>query len=113
MAPKVKELEGVSQQIQRFRPFYDDSMRALAILKRLSVTFPEDGSVSAKSIEIRDLSAVTCTGTTKERAGAITVFEKLRGVKEISDVGKMNIRGNKPPLQFTFDFRWGQGGKSD
>jgi len=80
-------------------------------LKRLSITFPEDGSVSAKTIEIRDLSTVTCTGTTKDRTGVIKVFEGLRGLPEISEAGKVNIRGNKPPLQFTFDFRWGQGGK--
>jgi len=111
MAPKVTQLETLNNQIHRFRPWYDDSMRALAILKRLSTTFPEDGSVSAKTIEIRDLNSVTCTGTTKDRTGVIKVFEELRGLPEISEAGKVNIRGNKSPLQFTFDFRWGQGGK--
>ena len=111
MSSKVTQLEALNTQIHRFRPWYDDSMRALAILKRLSTTFPEDGSVSAKTIEIRDLNAVTCTGTTKDRTGVIKVFEELRGLPEISEAGKVNIRGSKPPLQFTFDFRWGQGGK--
>ena len=113
MAPKVTQLETLNNQIHRFRPWYDDSMRALAILKRLSATFPEDGTVSAKTIEIRDLNSVTCTGTTKDRTGVIKVFEELRGLPEISEAGKVTIRGNKTPLQFTFDFRWGQGGANE
>ena len=113
MSRKVGELEAVSDQIHKFRPWYDDSMRALAILKRLTTAFPEDGSVSARTIEIRDLSAVTCTGTTRDRAGVIKVFEGLRSSSEVSDVRMGNIRGNKPPMQFTFDFRWVEGVKSE
>jgi len=111
MAPKVKELTGVSDQILKFRPWYDDSMRGLAILKRLTMAFPEDGSVSAKTIEIRDMNAVTCTGTTRDRQGVIKVFEGLRSSPGVSDIRMGNIRGNKPPLQFTFDFRWVEGGR--
>jgi hypothetical protein len=108
MAAKVKDLTAVNDQIHRFRPFYDDSMRALAILKRLTTAFPEDGSVSAKTIEIRDLSAVTCTGTTKDRPGVLKVCDALR-----PDVRNLSFRGNKPPLQFTFEFQWVEGGKGE
>jgi hypothetical protein len=113
MAPKVKELEGISDQIHQFRPWYDDSMRALTILKRLTMAFPEDGSVSAKTIEIRDLNAVTCTGTTRDRQGVIKVFEGLRAAPGVSEIRMGNIRGNKPPMQFTFDFRWVEGARSE
>src|SRR5262249_35934886 len=104
MAPKVKELKSVNDQIRRFRPWYDDSMRALTILKQLTAAFPEDGSVSAKTIEIRDLNAVTCTGTTRDRQGVLKVFDGLR--TNVADLKLENIRGNKSPLQFTFDFHW-------
>jgi hypothetical protein len=113
MEPKVKELKAVSDQIHRFRPYYDDSMRALTILKRLTTAFPQDGSVSAKSIEIKDLASVSCTGTTKERQGVINVFEGLRKSSDVSDIRMPIIRGNKPPMQFTFDFRWVEGAKRE
>jgi hypothetical protein len=110
MAVKVGDLQGVSDQIHRFRPWYDDSMRALTILKQLTTAFPEDGSVSAKTIEIRDLSAVTCMGTTRDRAGVIKVFEALRASPGV-EVRMGPIRGTKPPMQFTFDVHWPEGAK--
>ena len=103
---KVKDLTTVNNQIHRFRPFYDDSMRALTILKRLTTAFPEDNSVSAKSIEIRDLSTVTCTGTTKDRPAVLKVYDALR-----PNAKNLSFRGNKPPLQFTFEYQWVEGGK--
>jgi hypothetical protein len=109
MAAKKKELDGINEQIHRFRPFYDDSVRALTILKRMTTAFPEDGSVSAKTIEIRDLSAVTCTGTTRDRQGVLKVFDGLRS--DVRNLKLESIRGTKPPLQFTFDFQWVEGGK--
>jgi hypothetical protein len=112
MAAKVKDLDGVNDQIHRFRPWYDDSMRGLTILKQLTTAFPEDGSVSAKTIEIRDLSAVTCTGTTRDRQGVLKVFEGLRP-PDVANLKLESIRGNKPPLQFTFDFQWLGGGKHE
>jgi hypothetical protein len=111
MAPKVKELTAINDQIHKFRPWYDDSMRALTILKRVTAAFPDDNSVSAKTIEIRDLNAVTCTGTTRDRQGVLKVFDGLRG--DVADLKLESIRGNKPPLQFTFDFRWAEGGKRE
>src|SRR5262249_47787028 len=63
MKPKVSELDNMQQQIRRFRPWFDESFRALNILTKLTEAFPEDGSVSAKTVEIRDPGIVSCSGT--------------------------------------------------
>ena len=110
MASQVHELDAVQQQIHQFRPWFDDSLHGLNILKQLTTAFPEEGIVSAKTIEIRDLNAVTCTGTTRDSKALLDVVSRLRAAG-ISDVRMPSIRGSKPPLQFTFDFRSTEGGK--
>ncbi len=66
MSDKVQELDGLQQQIQQYRPWFDDSFRSLTILRQLTLAFPEDGSVTAKTMEIRDGNTVTCTGTASD-----------------------------------------------
>ena len=53
MSAKVTELQGVQGQIQQFQPWYDETFRDLAILRQLSLAFPETGVVTAKTIEIQ------------------------------------------------------------
>jgi hypothetical protein len=109
MAPRVTELENMQQQIRQFRPWFDDSYRSLGILRRLSEAFPEDGAVSAKTIEIRESSLVTCSGTARDNPAFLRTLDKLRGVPEVSSLQVDQIRG-RTPLQFTFNFRWAERG---
>jgi Tfp pilus assembly PilM family ATPase len=52
---KWQELQGVQGQIRQFQPWFDPTFRDLAILRQLSLAFPEDGAaVTAKTIEIQD-----------------------------------------------------------
>jgi len=113
MASKVHELEGVTQQIHQFRPWFDESLRGLTILRQLTTAFPEDGVVTAKTVEIRDLNIVTCTGTTRDNPSLLKTLDRLRASVGVSEVRLVQIRGSKPPLQFTFDFHWSEGGKSE
>ena len=112
IAPRVKELEKITQDIHQFRPWFDDSVRVLSILRQLTQAFPEDGVVSAKTVEIRDLSAVTCTGVTRDNQSLIKTVERLRASGGIADLRVSTIRG-KSPMQFTFDYHWSEGGKSE
>ncbi|MEY2429991.1 MAG: hypothetical protein QOJ40_2876 [Verrucomicrobiota bacterium] len=111
LAPKVHQLEALQQQIRQYRPWYDESVRGLTILKQLTSAFPEDGIVSARTVEIRDLNTITCTGTTGDQQALYKMLDKLRATAGVSDVKVIQVRGNKPPLQFSFDFHWNEGGK--
>ncbi|MEY2430197.1 MAG: hypothetical protein QOJ40_3082 [Verrucomicrobiota bacterium] len=110
MATKVRELEAVQQQIRQFRPWFDDSLRGLTILRQLTSAFPEDGVVAAKTVEIRDLNTVMCTGTARDNQALLKTLERLRAAGGVSDLKVNQIRG-KSPMQFTFDFHWSEGGK--
>ena len=105
LAPRVAELENLQQQIRKFRPWFDDSLRSLSILRRVTESFPEDGNVSAKTLEIRELATVTCSGSARDSQALLKTLDQLRSASEVSDVKVDQIRG-KAPLQFTFNFRW-------
>ena len=112
LAPKYKELKQVQQQISQYRPWFDQNCRGLTILRQLTEAFPDDGVVTAKTVEIRDLGAVSCTGQTKDYQALLRTLEKLRATHGISEVRLSTIRG-KSPMQFTFDFRWSEGGGNE
>jgi hypothetical protein len=105
MQGKVRELEDLDAQVKRFRPWYDDSFRSLNMLRRLTEAFPEDSSVTAKTVEIRETGIVTCTGTARDHAALLKTLDQLRATKEVSDVQVDQVRG-KSPLQFSFNFHW-------
>ncbi|MBM3837085.1 MAG: hypothetical protein FJ398_03830 [Verrucomicrobia bacterium] len=106
--PQVTELEDLQQRIRKFRPWFDNTARTLVIVRKLTEAFPLDGAVTAKTVEIKDLSTVSCSGQAKDRESLLKVLERLRGAKEVADLKLGQIRGNSP-LQFSFDLRWREG----
>jgi len=105
MKPKVTELDDLQVLIKKYRPWYDETLPSLNILRRVTEAFPEDGVVSAKMIEIRNVSAVSCTGTAGDNPSLLKTMDRLRTSKQVSDVRVDQIKG-KSPMQFTLNFRW-------
>ncbi len=111
MKAEVEALEATQAKIKQFRPWFDESVRSLSILKELTDAFPQDGVVTAKTVEIREANLVTCTGTARDMKSLLAVQEKLYASGRVADV-KLNRVQGKSPMQFTFDFRWVEGGAS-
>jgi hypothetical protein len=109
MEVKVAELQGVQDRIRQFQPWYDGTFRDLAILRQLSVAFPEDGIVTAKSIEIQNNNTVSCSGTAQNNAALLATLGRLSGAEGVSNL-KVDLIHGKTPMQFTFDFQYGNGG---
>lgn len=105
VAPQVTELERIQQDLRQYRPFYDDSQRVLTVLLRLTQAFPEDGAVSAKSVELRGSTNVICTGSAQDRQALLRALDQLRQAPEVSDLKLEQLRG-RTPLEFTFNFQW-------
>lgn len=111
MKTQVETLETTQAKIKQYRPWFDESARSLSILKQMTTAFPEDGVVTAKTIEIRDANLVTCTGTARDNASLLKMLGKLREAGNVADLKVNRIQG-KSPMQFTVDFRWVEGGAS-
>ena len=109
MAVKVGQLEAIQDNIRQYRSWYDGSFPNLAILRQLSLSFPEDGSVTAKNIEVRGGNEVTCSGTARDYAALLAMQSRLRAADGVNDVKLEQIRG-KAPMQFVFEFKFNNGG---
>ncbi|MDP3068897.1 MAG: hypothetical protein Q8N18_01355 [Opitutaceae bacterium] len=107
MQAQVLKLDGVQRQIDEFKPWYDTTHRSLSILMRVTECFPENGSVTAKTFEVRGSTTtlVSISGTARDNASLLRVQELLRQAKEIQGLKIEQIRG-KTPMQFTLNFRW-------
>jgi hypothetical protein len=112
IAPQCKELQAMKVNISQYRPWYDDSVKGLSILRTLSRAFPKEGSVTAKTVEIGDLKTVSCTGIAKTYAALLQTKERLRALKQIRDVNILSTRGQAPAIAFTFTFTWTPGGSN-
>jgi len=110
METKVAQLETIQDQIHQYRPWYDGTFKNLAVLRQLSLAFPEDGTVTAKNITIRDGNTVTCAGTAKDNSSLLAVEARLNAVPGVTAVHREQTRGNKPPIQFMFSFKFNNGG---
>jgi hypothetical protein len=115
MKKEVYALEDMQANIRQYRPWFNESFRELTIMKRLTESFPEDGLVSVKTVEIRDGSkpgeppTVTCTGTARNRGALTRVTDKLGTNRNVLNVHTEQTRGTSP-MEFTFNFQWSEGG---
>lgn len=105
MADKVAELEAWQGNIRTFRPWYDRGLTSLSILERVTGAFPEEGTVAAKSFEIRQQTSVSISGSTRDNSALLQTLDQLRAAPEVSQVKVDTIRG-RTPMQFTFNFQW-------
>ena len=105
MEAQVTALDAVQSRIREYRPWYDTAFRNLSILRRVTECFPDNGSVTAKSIEIHGPAGVTVSGTARDNAALLRTLDELRKAREIQGLKIEQIRG-KVPAQFTFTFRW-------
>jgi len=112
MSAKVGELQAVQRQIQQYQPWYDDTFRDLAILRKLTLAFPEDGAVTAKTIAIQNDNAVSCSGNARDNAALLATLANLRKADGVSNL-KVDVIHGRTPLQFTFDFQYGNGGANE
>ena len=111
MKPKVEELtaaEAQNPKVQALvRPF---------VSRTADSTRGDDGVsggwfyVTAKTLEIRDLSTVTCSGNARDNRAYIALLDELRKAPEVSDL-KTEMERGQSPVQFTLNFQW-EGGKS-
>lgn len=109
MHAQVSDLNSVQDKIREFRPFFDTSFHSLTVLKRVTECFPENGSVTAKTLEIHSGNQVSVSGSARDYASLLRTLDALRKLKEVEGVKLDQARGKTPSLQFTFTFRWNLG----
>jgi hypothetical protein len=110
--PMVTRLQDVESKIKQYSPWFDEKVRGLAILRGLTQAFPPDGSVTAKTVEIRDLRTVTCTGTARSGRDLLLTIQHLRALPQVREVNQGPTRGQAPAVQFSFNLVWDSRGRN-
>jgi hypothetical protein len=111
MQAEVTALDSVQSKIREYRPWYDTSYRNLSIMRRVTESFPDNGNVTAKTVEIRmtgsvpQTCTVTVTGTARDNASLLKTLDQLRQSREVGGLKVEQIRATTP-AQFTFSFHW-------
>jgi hypothetical protein len=108
LKPRITEVEAMQQQTRKYRAWYDESVKSLRIVKRVTEVFPEEGSVTLKMLEIKDLTEVTCQGQARDTQAWLALLDRLGKVPQITNLKGQQASGTSP-LQFTFNFRWSEG----
>ncbi len=109
MSPKVAELKAVEKQIKQYNPWFDTKFHYLVVLRDLTRAFPENGSVTAKTIEIRDWNTVNCSGTAQNNTAFLDTVHRVGAVQNFSGV-LPQVHGKPPTMQFTLEFKVNDGG---
>jgi hypothetical protein len=110
MKVEVADLQAINDKIDKYRPWSDDTVRGLTILKQIASAFPKDGAVTAKSLEIRDLNTVVCTGIARSLPSLSLAQSDLQRTPGIAKVELKGVRGHSPQLQFTLNIQCSEGG---
>jgi hypothetical protein len=106
IAPQVAELKTDHDQITKYRPWYDTSFTGLRILRRVTEAFPEEGYVTAKTLEVRELNNINCSGTARDSQAYLALENKLGG-SEDGVVFKTDSLTGQSPVRFTFNLQLG------
>jgi hypothetical protein len=104
ISSQVDEVSQAQDQIRKYRAYYDDQFRALQILRKLTQAFPDDGAVSAKTVEIRDLATVSCAGTARDNRAFLAMHAKLAAIDGVTGL-HAEVPHGQAPLQFSLNFQ--------
>jgi hypothetical protein len=105
MATPVTALQADQSLIHEYRPWFDTSFHDLRLLRAVTECFPDNGSVTAKSVEIRGPAVVAISGTARDNPSLLRTLDQLRKVASVRNLKVEQIHG-KTPEQFTINFRW-------
>jgi hypothetical protein len=109
MSTDVTQLKVISDKIQKYQPWGDKNVTGLTILKQIATAFPQTGEVTVKSLEIRDLNTVVCTGVARSMPSLTQTQGQLRRTQGIAGVNLVSSRGHAPNLQFTLNIQYNAG----
>ncbi|MBN1903324.1 pilus assembly protein PilM [Candidatus Sumerlaeota bacterium] len=106
MEPEVKKVEFLKDQLRKYRPWHDDSVHSLTLLRDITSSFPERGDVWVKSLEIRNLSEAQFSGEARNNKAWLETLSKLRKNSTIEDLKVLQVKEGEGLIQFSVKFIW-------
>ncbi len=108
IATQAENLTALQETMRAVRPWFDDSVPSLVVMRALTEAFPADGGVWAKTVAIKSHALISCAGNARTNRQWLEMFGKLQATPGIQDLQVQEVRG-EGPVQFRFTFRWNPG----
>lgn len=105
LEPDATEVDAIQAKIRQFRPWFSSRAESLEITEHLTRAFPEEGSVWARNLEIRDNGKVFCAGLAKDSESLLGMLDELRAMPQVSELTVQQVRG-EGQVQFAFGYSW-------
>jgi hypothetical protein len=109
MSAEVTQLTAIKDKIDKYQPWADKNVTGLTILKQISSAFPQTGDVTVKSLEIRDLNTVICSGVARSLALITQTQGQLKKTPGITGVNLVQTRGRAASWQWTLNIQYNPG----
>ncbi len=110
MKDNVERVKKLEAKINQYRPWFDESVKGLTILRALTSAFPTSGTLTAKRVEIRELKTISCDGMATTYQAPALAIDRLSRIKQVTSIMRGPVRGQIPNLQFSFSFVWNDTG---
>src|SRR6185312_6647561 len=78
MQVEVGQLSAIKDKTDKYQAWADKNVTGLTILKQIATAFPQTGDVTVKSLEVRDLNTVVCSGVARSLASLTQTQAALR-----------------------------------
>lgn len=105
MSKEVGQLEVIKGKLDKYQPWADKNVTGLAILRQMASAFPQTGAVTVKSLEVRDLNTVICSGVANSMSSLTLTQGQLRKTPGVVGVSLVNSRGRATSWQFTLNIQ--------
>jgi len=109
MQVEVGQLSAIKDKTDKYQAWADKNVTGLTILKQIATAFPQTGDVTVKSLEVRDLNTVVCSGVARSLASLTQTQAALRKTPGIVGVSLVNSRGRATSWQFTLNSQYKTG----
>jgi hypothetical protein len=115
LGPKAAVVESLQEQIRAVRPWFDDTLPTLEVMRLLAQAFPEQGTVWATHLQIKDGSTISMAGRAVGNDALLPVLDRIKGATGVEDLRVVQLRetaGRGDEMSFVLSFRWNSGGRS-
>jgi len=109
MAPQVAGLEAVRDELRRCRPWSSDVPEALDIARVVAEAFPEEATVWATRLEIRNCATAAILGRATDNKAWLRMQDRLRKAAGVANLRVSHTRdnpGTQEGMSFSVSFDW-------
>ena len=103
MEPDVNRVQSIQDKLRKYRPWNEEDILSLSVLKDMTEVFPEEG-ISIRSVDMNNMSEYRFSGEARSGSVWLEMLGRLRQKDTLTDVRVSSVKQGDDALQFTVIF---------